>query len=357
MEREKSIDILKGIGIILVIVGHIQEYIPKNFLIYLYSFHMPLFFYISGYLYKERYENLNTKDYIKKRAKQLVYPYITLLVISFLWLIIENYNIISIIKFILSFIYSNYIFETNYVGAVWFLLCLFNVEIIYFFIRKSKVRKYTGLIIIIIFCIGVIFSKLAIFRLPFWLDIVPFGILFYHLGHLIKKNKKVQYSLLVKIILTVLFICISIITIVLNFDYCYNDKFLGRIDMLYLHFGNYIYFIIGAMAGIFTWQIIAEIIKQNNILEWIGRNTLLIMGTHLIILSKLTSIKNNTLLLGILSKINIYEKSILLFVLLFILTLILSFIEIIFINRLLPWIVNYNELQKMIERKKNNERI
>ena len=78
MEREKSIDILKGIGIILVIVGHIQEYIPKNFLIYLYSFHMPLFFYISGYLYKERYENLNTKDYIKKRAKQLVYPYIVL---------------------------------------------------------------------------------------------------------------------------------------------------------------------------------------------------------------------------------------------------------------------------------------
>jgi len=69
--------IAKGIGIILVVVGH---FYPETSPTYwseirkiIYSFHMPLFFILSGYLYshgKYSYSNL-----IKTKAKRLLYPF------------------------------------------------------------------------------------------------------------------------------------------------------------------------------------------------------------------------------------------------------------------------------------------
>ncbi len=71
--------IAKGIGIILVVVGH---FIPASspgywlsFRQFIYSFHMPLFFLLSGYLYnpgKHSYTNL-----LKNKTKRLLYPFVT----------------------------------------------------------------------------------------------------------------------------------------------------------------------------------------------------------------------------------------------------------------------------------------
>ena len=49
--RNPSLDILKAIAILLVIVGHNSTGVLNN---YIYSFHMPLFFILAGYLWKER---------------------------------------------------------------------------------------------------------------------------------------------------------------------------------------------------------------------------------------------------------------------------------------------------------------
>lgn len=48
-ERDHSIDILKGIGILLVIMGHCDIFGRISGLIY--SFHMPLFIILSGYFF------------------------------------------------------------------------------------------------------------------------------------------------------------------------------------------------------------------------------------------------------------------------------------------------------------------
>ena len=69
-ERINWIDLLKGFGILLVIYGHNLPYFEK----YIYSFHMPLFFFISGLMHPNK---INFKV-IKKRAKQILAPY-------FLW--------------------------------------------------------------------------------------------------------------------------------------------------------------------------------------------------------------------------------------------------------------------------------
>lgn len=51
-QRDSSIDIAKGFGILLMIWGHCAI-IPALYGA-IYQFHMPLFFVISGYLYKEK---------------------------------------------------------------------------------------------------------------------------------------------------------------------------------------------------------------------------------------------------------------------------------------------------------------
>lgn len=69
-ERKKYIDYAKGIGIILMIMGHIG--FGQKFDIWIHSFHMPLFFVISGVLYRKPDD---MRQHIRKRIRSLLVPY------------------------------------------------------------------------------------------------------------------------------------------------------------------------------------------------------------------------------------------------------------------------------------------
>ena len=70
--RVRWLDTARCIGIFLVILGHISfgtvfGYSVKN---WIYSFHMPLFFFLAGLTHKE----MNFAGSIKKAARQLLLP-------------------------------------------------------------------------------------------------------------------------------------------------------------------------------------------------------------------------------------------------------------------------------------------
>lgn len=67
-KRLDWIDCLKGLGIILVVWGHLN--LPRAVEIIIYSFHMPLFFFISGYLFKNG--NRSYSDYVRKKSKSIL---------------------------------------------------------------------------------------------------------------------------------------------------------------------------------------------------------------------------------------------------------------------------------------------
>ena len=70
-KRIEWIDVAKGLGILSVILTHC--YIPETLLKhYLYSFHMPLFFILSGYFHKVDIQ----MNIIKKRFRTLIIPYV-----------------------------------------------------------------------------------------------------------------------------------------------------------------------------------------------------------------------------------------------------------------------------------------
>lgn len=76
MTRKVSVDIAKGIGISLVVLGHLNDYfgagIPGAYK-FIYLFHVPLFFFLSGLFFKEK-EGVD--DCLKKKFFRLYVPYL-----------------------------------------------------------------------------------------------------------------------------------------------------------------------------------------------------------------------------------------------------------------------------------------
>ncbi|WP_034919501.1 acyltransferase family protein [Gillisia sp. CAL575] len=85
VERLGFVDIAKGLGIILVVVGHISPIKQLNQLIY--TFHMPLFFLISGMFIRTNY---STKELAKKHFYRLIIP---LLFFSLLFFPYQIFNL------------------------------------------------------------------------------------------------------------------------------------------------------------------------------------------------------------------------------------------------------------------------
>ena len=72
--RLTYLDMAKGIGIFLVILGHI-EYIREDTLKWISSFHMPLFFVIGGILaYEKREEGRPLFSALAARARERWFP-------------------------------------------------------------------------------------------------------------------------------------------------------------------------------------------------------------------------------------------------------------------------------------------
>lgn len=81
--REHYIDVAKGVAMLLVIIGHITI-IPSWLYAWINSFHMPLFFFLSGMVYNP-YKYDKFKDFFKAKFKGLIIPYFFLCLIIIFW--------------------------------------------------------------------------------------------------------------------------------------------------------------------------------------------------------------------------------------------------------------------------------
>lgn len=154
-ERSEVIDFIKGVAIILVVYGHAIQYTSgDNYLTnglffdnivfkWIYSFHMPLFMLVSGFLFKN-YENKNLKEKILDRTKKLIYPIVAWQTLWSLRYIFIDSNDIFLIFYIKELIYG-----------LWFLWAIFYSSLV--IIVVEKICKYERGRVLIYF-LGVIIS-------------------------------------------------------------------------------------------------------------------------------------------------------------------------------------------------------
>ncbi|MEG0559396.1 MAG: acyltransferase [Muribaculaceae bacterium] len=144
-ERLQYFDLLKGVAIFVVVMGHIITMcirdIDSAFIFKMISeIHMPMFFFISGYL---TYKSSFTRPNIWKRFKQLIIPFF---IVSALWIwYFPHSNLLSPISSTLDGLYHSY-----WKDGYWFTLTLFEIFIVYYplSIILSKIKNAIVQIII-----------------------------------------------------------------------------------------------------------------------------------------------------------------------------------------------------------------
>lgn len=138
--RNYFIDYAKGILALLVVLGHVitlrytyGDYWNSYSTWVIYSFHMPLFIAISGYLTGKEIDILNYKQFIKKKAQRLLYPWLSITIILIILIIIFPSRLYPLYQ-------ANNTFDCCYrvLTLFWFMPCVFILNLFLYWINKSK---------------------------------------------------------------------------------------------------------------------------------------------------------------------------------------------------------------------------
>lgn len=293
MKRDIALDIAKGIAMLLVIIGHC-DYIPYHPIRhFIFTFHVPLFFLVSGYLYKAR----PPKEAFKRDLRRFGNPYVlTCVVIILISLVYYLFTKDSepLIRYAAASLWGSgaphdckYLSSLPAIGPLWFLPALLICKNVYN-ILPEKYRLFYSLLI---FLVSTIVGR--------YLIVLPFAALpglsalaFYAIGDHLKKVKKITYPYW---IIGILCWCIS-------FKYSHIYLVLPQLDLYYID-------VIGATtASILVYMLCVQIISirpLGKFLSWVGEYSLIFLCVHSIEndcgIARQLSVTGNTYVVIILS--------------------------------------------------------
>lgn len=266
-EKNIQIDNLKAILIVLVVVGHFgstKNPFYRSLIAFIYSFHMPLFLFVSGYLSK----NL---DRIRDKA-----------VTEYLFLFMAAQFIWTMTKYIVfdDPYYLSNVLEPGF--GLWYLLCIF----VYRILLKDLVKIRYLLLISVALSIGV----MAFSNLDHVFDIQRMlGFFFYFLlGYLvteekIKKIQKIPWLFAAGILMIGY---LGFYLIIRNGILSYSELTKLLQHQLLLHDvssiwkGIILYILAGGFAFVFGVMVIRLVPSKKNMLTYLGVDTLPLYLSH-----------------------------------------------------------------------------
>lgn len=262
-KRISYIDNLKAVLILLVILGHSIQYseinnFEKNIIArYIYSFHMPLFMLISGYLsYKIEYTFYN----IKKRFVQLVIPFVIWSVIGMV--ITKDWSLVWIL---------------SPDKSLWFLWILFWAYLINVLSFVSSNRLKMSPIIVI----GCVYFAIFAIQKFFLIHNSGCGLLLRHLPFFCVGIYCGKYSSRVVPLMKKLSIPLLMIWAFCAYWWCWWHS---PFNLHYIV--GYVYNYIVAFTGSFGfWGVVQYFKTDILIFRWLGGATLGIYAIHMYILN------------------------------------------------------------------------
>lgn len=249
-KRVDWIDCVKGLGILFVVLGHVYQcnYIHS----WIYSFHMPMFFLLSGILLRKKKSVGNYLTFIKTKIISLFIPFVVFRIILIAyWIIVERY------------------FRPLDLGPIWFLLVLFLIElfILPLFVKSKKiVLKITLLVLLIIsfYVTGLLDVYGVYFR---WIRLTLLAAVWFALGVIIGEVQLKKHHWLI----------ISLLSIVSFFMYTMN----GSVSIWSIKTNNFALYIFFGLVGSYGLFFFCRyLIKSNKFVQFLGRNTIVILALH-----------------------------------------------------------------------------
>lgn len=321
------IDTLKGIAITLVVFAH--HSLPVTLNTYIYSFHMPLFFFISGFLFDFRKYAKSASNFVKRRLKSLIVPYFFFALLTCLfYFLLEKIFHFGYFK-ISTFYDVIYIIlcapgDRDLVNPpLWFLPCLFVTELLFYGIAKKYYEEPRKLVLWLTATgmIGYFYAVYTDIRLPWNADVALTAVVFYGVGNLFRKFTESKVEFESDVFLDAdsrfrkrfsraekFFPGVFLLLNLLYIRYLMEFPTAGKINLNALEYGNFFSYYLLAFSGIFTFVYLFKKIGSSNILEYYGRNSLIVLAFHFPIMDILLTLI--LLIFGIDLDVDYYNASI-----------------------------------------------
>lgn len=284
-KRFTFIDWAKVIAITAVCVGH---FLPggTGFKILLYSFHVPVFFVISGFL-SDVDNHIFSFDRIRKLMGRLLIPYA-------FWFWVSAAVSIDFQKETLLSTIHLFFFKDGFTLwnlPLWFLPCFFIVSVLHLilstYVVKSRIHHH---LIAAVLCIGValVFDYMKVVAFPFGLNKCAFllGVQFVGSACRMIYNKKEAIIIKNNLLGVFLLVLTGIATYIANFN--------NNISLLYLDYNNaMIYFPVSILMSIsFLWS--CTLLADNKLIKLFAANTLPLLCAHYFVLRSLGKLLSRT---------------------------------------------------------------
>lgn len=276
-KRIEYIDLAKGICILLVVHLHVvdvQEYFTNNvsygFLDRIcFSFRMPLYFFLSGMFFKTYGGGI---AFFIKKVNRLLIPFVFFVLLYWFYGVClellglsREENLIDFRRLIAFF------YEEEYKGgALWFLLCLFEVNIIYCFIYlvfKENV-KWVAITALFLGLIGYWMYFEKYWDLPAYLDRAFYYLPFFSFGELIRRFSSFLENRNTKIEVLLLFVMVGAYVLL-------HPEF----NILSSKNNIFLFYFLGLLGTLIILQI-SKLVKYVPIISYVGRYSIVVLCLH-----------------------------------------------------------------------------
>ncbi len=289
MEQQKQriefIDLAKGICICLVVYNHIvfhypEVYSPLHDMFY--GIRMPLYFFLSGLFFKP-YDGF--WDFTVRKINKLLVPFVAFhFLTAVVWmvatdLLAHRFALQTSCGYVVNFIVGPYREQvTN--QPIWFLLCLFEMNLIFVAIicalnRFGQSVRIIGLLLIT-FLIGAVGYIVGAQKLswPMYIDTSMTALPFFSMGFIVRKytkfllpNRFDRYNI---------FFCAALA--VMSFVLLTGDAefWCNRYNGL-----NIMQLYVGCLAGLLAILLLSKMMRHIPLVSYFGRYSIIILVTHM----------------------------------------------------------------------------
>lgn len=288
-KRFDYVDLAKALGMLTIIWGHVAAGKSVTFV---YTFHIPLFFFLSGMVFvKGKYPDF--LSFVKRKTQTLIVPYIIYSFVTWVIWAVFSYathaNVASYwMPLLETFIGQGSEGYLVHNVPLWFVTCLFAMELLYYWI--SKLSDLWNVIVCVLLAVAswLLVNKCEFFdftTLPWSLEVAMAALVFYSSGHLLVKNighQKMEETVYGKkwlsfVIMLGLFV-LTYLGGVMN----------GKVSMGHANLHNPIIFYPAAFIGVSAVIILSLLITGSKFVKtklwgaliWFGQNSFIAMSIH-----------------------------------------------------------------------------
>lgn len=277
-KRIEWVDVAKGMAVPLIILGHTAQ--SQAFITYIYSFHMPLFFLLSGYTSKRA---TDLKTYGKHILKDFCYLILPCIFVQFgiemiqLWMKVGGLQLLAWPKvrgiFFRLFWGCAWGWASGFpsVGMLWFFITMFWAKVIWEGIGLLFPKKDTA-ICMFVALIGIWYGPTK--YLPQNFDIAMMVVLYFCVGNLVRKYQEEEIFQKLKMPAFWVALCFWI--------YCAQQGM--YVELAIESYPGIVMGILESICGSYVFCILAQEVTERQICKKVfsllGRHTLLIVLVH-----------------------------------------------------------------------------